>query len=336
MTIKTGVKEFEKRDFVTRFLVREDPNKKLGEILGERFIKYRKEWDDCTASRRFARFPLCLVVEPVDNCNLNCRFCYRAHGVKNSHAYLSLEMFKKIMDDAGRFQLPSVGFAIGEPLLHKELIDMIKIAKSKGVMDIIVTTNGMLLTEDISFSMINSGVTKLHISVDAAFPDTYKKIRGGSLEKLEKNIYDFLRIRRESNSILPFVRLSFLCVEDNKSERKFFLEKWSSLVDYIDFQDCVSFDEVDRLSPVEVDEFDCPDLYKSLTIRANGDIQACCTFYGKHLVMGNANVGDAVSSVWNGKRLGSLRKSFQEGDYPVMCKHCMGKIKKGFSDVKTV
>ena len=77
----------------------------------------------------------------------------------------------------------------GESLLHPNIIRMIKYAKLKGVLDVALNTNGLLLDKEMVKHLLQAGLDRLIISVDGATPNSYENIRqGGNFEKLIKNI----------------------------------------------------------------------------------------------------------------------------------------------------
>ena len=62
-----------------------------------------------------------------------------------------------------------------EPLLDKDLIERINYATERGIMDIHMNTNAMLLTEEMSKKLLDTGLTRLCFSIDALTPETLKK-----------------------------------------------------------------------------------------------------------------------------------------------------------------
>ena len=219
--------------------------------------------------------------------------------------------------------LGAIGFELGEPLLDKTLEDKIGYINKLGICDIIVTTNAVYLTPDRGRKLIEAGVTKLHISIDANTQETYNKTRGGNLAAVERNVLEFMRIREEMNSLLPIVRCSFVKSELNMHEIEGFTEKWWPVVDYVEFQDCIDHSRLDTLYEYDAEPFWCHYPFQSVTLNAKGDIRPCCSFYNKHLVYGRVANGDTVDSVFNGAKQKELRRQFREKrDFDVVCKNC--------------
>ena len=183
--------------------------------FGDRFKKYRESWAESSKFSFLPDFPLSLDLEVNASCNLRCVMCVMAAGESDYHLpgkpMMDMGLYRRIMDQARANDLPAMTFGfLSEPLLCPDIAEMIRLARRAGVMDIRLGTNGMLLTRDISRQLIEAGLTRLEVSVDAFYAETYARIRrGGSLEKITANILDFLEIRHKSGSDFPVLRLSF-------------------------------------------------------------------------------------------------------------------------------
>jgi len=106
----------------------------------------------------------------------------------------------------------------GEPLLHPDLFDMIQIAKAKGC-SVSLTTNGILLTQNISERLIREGVDIIAISISGAFKETHEHIRLGShFETFIKNIRTLSDLKEMMGSKTPRLVLSFLMTKTNIAE----------------------------------------------------------------------------------------------------------------------
>jgi len=85
--------------------------------------------------------PFVVQIFPVYLCNFKCVYCIFSaqaarRGFISDKAVMDLDLYKKCIDDIAQFPgkvkvLRFVG--IGEPLLHKNIVEMIKYAASKNV-----------------------------------------------------------------------------------------------------------------------------------------------------------------------------------------------------------
>lgn len=314
----------EDRGHVKRYAMT-DVVARLKEIHGQRFIDYRKAWDETCKGETASEYPLYIELGINSDCNLCCKMCARRFdkGLNNKHINMNLELIDAIVDQCKAFHLPSV--LIGqdsECLLHPQIKEIIQRVKKIDPVDFFVITNGTLLDKDMSRFLIETGVDRLEISIDAATPETYKKIRGGDLERLERNILDFVDIRTALGKERPFLRLSFCKQEDNLHEVEQFLDKWSSIADIIDFQEYIDLSNVLNLAEKEYKEYHCPDPFQRLVIDYKGDIYGCCCIgYNRHFLLGNLK-DISIIDAWNSDTIKDLRESFRTQKLKQVCLNC--------------
>ncbi|MEJ2039692.1 MAG: radical SAM protein [Desulfosarcinaceae bacterium] len=73
-------------------------------------------------------------------CNAQCLFCYYQQEL-NTQTYTTLQI-KQAMDLAKRYGIQDIDFSGGEPTLRKDLVDLVRYARSTGFQTISVITNG--------------------------------------------------------------------------------------------------------------------------------------------------------------------------------------------------
>ena len=119
----------------------------------------------------------CFVPESITlflthRCNLRCKMCgqWGEAGVtkkENFQAFkeeLSLEQYRKLLDDLAKVDRPSITLFGGEPLLYPACLDLVRYIKSKGIHCLMIT-NGSLLV-DAAESLVEAGLDELNISLD--------------------------------------------------------------------------------------------------------------------------------------------------------------------------
>lgn len=122
------------------------------------------------------------------NCNLKCVHCYNDSGADKACNEVSTEKAKDILDDLAQFGVPSVLFSGGEPLMRKDLFELIGYAGGKGLRTVI-STNGTLINTDVAKKIKERGVSYVGISLDGIGPIN-DKFRGvsGAFERAVKGI----------------------------------------------------------------------------------------------------------------------------------------------------
>ncbi len=314
-----------------------DVEEVLAEEFGARFREYRKSYKkslNYDHNGYIPDFPLTVSLEFVNRCNLSCQMCYTInHADKKST--LELREIAEIMAECGANGLPAAVVGMGsEALIFKGARDAIAEVRKAGVMDVFLGTNGVLLDASLSEFLVEQRIARIEVSLDAATPETYKKIRGkDELLKIERNLEILIETRKRLNSKLPVIRLCFCVQKDNIHEQRAFLDKWQGRVDYIDFQEMVDFGQVDEFRsmgddasipaglPVPASTY-CAYPFNSLHVWSNGDVTPCCTFFGKALTIGNTKQ-DTLLDIWNGEELAEIRRQLMSGNLNKVCHACL-------------
>jgi MoaA/NifB/PqqE/SkfB family radical SAM enzyme len=154
-------------------------------------------------------------LEPTFRCNLECPMCPRFSS-EDPYLDMSMDTFDRIVD--GMDYAHTVDFTgWGEPLLHKDICQMIREAGDHGCLTT-MTSNGTALNEQNSLALIKSGLDRLVVSVDGMRAETYEPIRiGSSFEKVSRRISDLASLIRSSESSLE-LGIAFTIQEKNAED----------------------------------------------------------------------------------------------------------------------
>lgn len=127
----------------------------------------------------------------TDRCNLRCRYCMPVDGVgqRQHDDILRYDEMLRIVAAATTLGIRKVRVTGGEPLIRKGVVGFLQqLAGLKGIEEIALTTNGILLT-DYAQALSDAGVNRLNISLDSLNPTTFNEItRGGDLDRVLKGI----------------------------------------------------------------------------------------------------------------------------------------------------
>ena len=316
----------------------EEINVKLSKIIGKKFIDYRKKWDDAN-NFIVPDFPLFLQIELNQTCNFKCPHCIIGNK-KLVEKYYSTEeidfnFYKRIVDEGSDYDCPSISpQGNNEPFLMKDLEKYIQYAHSKGFIDIMLNNNASALTEKRSKSLLDSGLTRLRFSLDAVTPETFKKIRVGSppLERIKKNIYTFLELKKKGNYKLPITGVSFCELKQNQHELTSFIKEWEDKVDIVSIQkfqppsfeeDFSKFYTDDQYVKKEINNFKCVQPFQRVTFR-NNEITPCCASFSSLLKIGDLKTG-TIHDAWHSPGMVQLREMHKKGEHykNIICKKCV-------------
>ncbi|MCL4562660.1 MAG: GTP 3',8-cyclase MoaA [Chloroflexi bacterium] len=140
---------------------------------------------------RFQRNITYLRVSVTDRCNFRCVYCMPAQGIpRRSHeeilTYEEIAEFVRLAVSQGIRRVRLTG---GEPLVRKNLVDLVRMLTGiPGIEDLSLTTNAFLL-EEYAAPLSQAGLKRVNISLDTRDATRFSRItRGGSFEKVWRGI----------------------------------------------------------------------------------------------------------------------------------------------------
>ncbi|MFN3649963.1 MAG: radical SAM protein [Armatimonadota bacterium] len=120
--------------------------------------------------------PLSLHLEVVAACNLTCTHCF-AGALPRREEPLSLAELDRLFGEMAALGTFRLGLTGGEPLLRKDLLQIIDLALGHGLCPCL-TTNGLLLTEELARELGKRELLWLNVSLEGATAETNDRVRG--------------------------------------------------------------------------------------------------------------------------------------------------------------
>src|SRR5581483_2562736 len=165
--------------------------------------------------------PTFLQIEPVGQCNLRCTMCpipFRQDGPPyGPPAFMEWTTYTRILE-----QFPTLKHlhlqGLGEPMMHPRFYDMVEHAANKGIQ---VTTNSnfTLLNPQRADRLVTCGLDTLHISIDAATPALYERIRVRShWDRLMRSFDLLFAARAKHQTAMPHLHLVMVIMRQNLHE----------------------------------------------------------------------------------------------------------------------
>ena len=134
-----------------------------------------------------------IQLDILQSCNLNCIMCSH-YKVYNKY---EKELYIKILNSITNSKLhfkginPCIG---GEPFLYKDIIFNF-LYNCKNIDDILILTNGSLLSEEDLLKLSRIYNVKLRFSIDGISKEIYEKIRiGSNFEKVLENLKQAIKL----------------------------------------------------------------------------------------------------------------------------------------------
>jgi MoaA/NifB/PqqE/SkfB family radical SAM enzyme len=314
--------------------------------------------------------PCGVEIELTNRCNLACIQCLRSRGLKPYElGDIKFEDFRSILAQfPDTLNLCLNGF--GEPLLHPQFFDLLAYARSRlPWAKIVIYSNGMRLDDAACERLSGGDLTEVNVSIDAADPATYKRVRrGGDLGVVHDNLRRLLRARRHAGARLPLVGVNYVLLNENEGELVPFIEQVADIG--VDFVNCITYATYDwgfrnRRSPddyrSELDAarerlaalglrcrsfpsddlswtdpkhpFDCNFFWGgSARVAYNGALTlGCCTPFKETYSYGNL-LETPFDEIWNGELFRRNRRLALAHEYPTpSCASC-DRVCKTFFD----
>lgn len=286
--------------------------------------------------------PFVVQIFPVYACNFKCGYCI--FSVDKAERYfisdkviMDFNLFKRCIDDMARFPgkikvLRFVG--IGEPLLHKNIVDMVDYTVSKGIANTVeILTNGLLLAPKMSDALISAGLSRLVVSLQGTSKDKYKEICEADIDfnGFIENLRYFYNNRGKAQIYLKVVD----CALDGKDDEKKFYDIFGDICDTIAIEHAVpihsgvAYEDILREKDTAVTQFGlpvtevkiCPQPFFHLQINPDGKVVPCFSFEYPG-IMGDCN-NQPVDKIWKGKKFQHFRRTMLDGAKNV-CEICAG------------
>ncbi len=144
----------------------------------------------------FSLLPVLSELAVTSKCNLRCSFCYAGINcnAKTKSKDLSENQLKKLLGKIrNEAKVPSVSFTGGEPMLRKDIYNLITFAKESGMRTNLIS-NGTLIDPEAAEKLKKAGLDTAQISIEAPDSEIHDYICGvkGSFEK-SVNAIKFLK-----------------------------------------------------------------------------------------------------------------------------------------------
>ena len=194
-----------------------------------------------------------LRVAVTQRCNLNCIYCHHEGECSqsdNGRKEITKEEIEDLLKVSKELGIRKVRFTGGEPLLRKDIVEIIDTA-SKYMDDISMSTNGVLLSSTIS-DLKKAGISRINVTLNTLNEEIYKSITGKNklhdvLDGIEKtfleeifpikvNMVVMQRNYREIKDLVKYTKegmvlqLIELISEKNGTDSEFYKENYASLL----------------------------------------------------------------------------------------------------------
>ncbi|HEX8949278.1 MAG TPA: radical SAM protein [Dissulfurispiraceae bacterium] len=163
-------------------------------------------------------YPVYMEMSPSGNCNHRCTFC-ALDFMQYQKRFLDAPVLFERLEELGKYGLKSVMYGgEGEPLLHERIGEIIEHTKRSGI-DVALTTNAALLTEDMAERILGH-MEWMKVSIGGATQETYAKVhrtKPGDFDTVVRNLSEAVKIKRKRNFPCT-IGMQMLLLPENRHE----------------------------------------------------------------------------------------------------------------------
>ncbi len=273
-------------------------------------------------------FPLNVIVEPGNYCNLNCTTCAN-NKLTRPKGQMNILLYKKIIDEMAEKNPYSrlwLDF-YGEPLIQKfKLYYMIDYAKKCGLKNININTNGTLLDEEMAEMLLDSGINFISIDCDGFSKEVYEGIRVGAKRDVTyANIEYILRRKQELGVSEPIIEVKVMEMEENKDEIDTIISYWRERGAWTTKRRLISWAGMCENIKIEDSEnrVACGNAVGILPITWDGKAVNCVMDVDAQYVCGDVNV-QSIEEIWKNRNVKMVEKHMQHkwDELPEICHNC--------------
>lgn len=268
-------------------------------------------------------FPLYVIVEPTNVCNLSCAMCPSKNQTR-PRGQMSIETWEKIVDEVAEKSPQTVIWPaiMGESsLLRDKFITMLEYARSRGV-GIIWNTNAVPLDGGLIDTISQLGLKEIIIGLDAFSAEVYTKIRcGGDFTKATENTRQLIKACGNRTKIT----VQFIVQDDNEHEVEEFKAYWLAQGAVVKIRPRLGWGESVETPELLLEQSEregpCPWLVRTVSVHWNGAVVQCDADWDQQRPAGNVNE-TSIEDIWRNE-LASRRRRHREGDFDFdPCRHC--------------
>ena len=266
---------------------------------------------------------------------------------------MSLSVFERALEQVQKTAHTMQFYFQGEPLLNRQLPEMITRAHQAGLYTI-VSTNAQALTSLTAQRLVKSGLSRIIVSIDGFSEESYAAYRvGGSLHRALEGL-QFLHEAKEQCRSSIRIELQVLRLKTNEHEWSWIKKNYKKLgathlvfktaqlynfkhghplmptdERYSRYKKIADGTYVHKSSPLHSTPYTihrafgalCLRLWSGCVITTSGDILPCCYDKEHRHALGNITT-HSLSEIFHSSKANNLRKHILKGNLPEMCKNC--------------
>jgi MoaA/NifB/PqqE/SkfB family radical SAM enzyme len=263
-------------------------------------------------------FPSRVNVELTNHCNQRCPLCPRL-GFTRPLGFMERDLYERIVGECAQHPTRLWLHFLGEPLLHRQLLPMIRRAKEAGIGEVGLSTNAVTLKGALAAELLDSGLDRLECSLDAADPESYTAMRGRDhFARVTANVRAFLVRKRTLGRERPVTSIQFMRTPAVDAALGELVDAWRPYLGARDFVMTIVpagfAGAIDVAAPPAAPRTPCRWLFSSLMVLQDGTVTMCGADWDAHAPLGNVR-DTSLAAIWSGGEIARRREAHLAGRF---------------------
>ncbi len=303
---------------------------------------------------RVTHRPTFVSVEPANYCQLRCPECpvgMRNIGAHDAHlspsggsrrGLLDVTLFAKLLNENARYMHTVLFYFQGEPLLHKNLPTLIRMAKERNLYTYL-STNLQALTPEMAHALIAAGIDRIVASIDGLSEASYQAYRqGGKLSKALQGLR-WLHDEKVAQHASTIIEWQCLRLRSNEHEWEEIRKRYKALgADILTFKTAQFYDYEHGNPLMPTNErysryrkqkdgtytltrsprTGCKRLWAGCVMDVSGNILPCCFDKAGKYAFGNLQE-QSFADIWQGTKATAFRQRVCTARHTIdICRNC--------------
>ena len=147
---------------------------------------------DCGLCPEHQQHPCVGLIEITTRCNLACPTCFADASTGYDLTLKQVEgMLDRLLETEGQPEI--VQISGGEPTIHPQILDILAAAKARGIRQVMLNTNGLLLADEPDFvQQLAPYQPTIYLQFDGLTASTDQTLRGRDLRLIKQQALDHL------------------------------------------------------------------------------------------------------------------------------------------------
>jgi radical SAM protein with 4Fe4S-binding SPASM domain len=288
--------------------------------------------------------PAACSIEPINICNLKCPECPTGIGtLRRPKGMISVPAFSNLISTLSGYVWHVNLYFQGEPFMHPEFTQLIRIAKQKRIV-LSTSTNGHYLTSSQAKKIVKSGLDVITISIDGITQEVYEQYRiNGSLPVVLEGLKNLIQAKKQLQVKYPLVKAQFLVFRHNESQISTFKEMAYRMgVDLVEIKTAQLYEVEKKVDWIPVNlnysryetndngsiqikgkyKNKCWKQWSSSVITWDGKVAPCCFDKDVEFLLGNA-LETGFETIWSRSGYSKFRKQVIKAQEKIsICTNC--------------